>query len=86
MNLNQTFAILFRLNYSKANSKGLVPIWTRITIDGQRAECSTGKQVEPKHWKIVPVFYFQKQHYGWHFLFALRQDSAPPGNYQVITT
>jgi integrase len=52
MNLNQTFAILFRLNYSKANSKGLVPIWTRITIDGQRAECSTGKQVEPKHWDL----------------------------------
>jgi len=52
MNLNQTFAILFRLNYSKANSKGLVPIWARITVDGERAECSTGKQIQVTHWDL----------------------------------
>jgi integrase len=45
MNLNQTFSILFWLNKSKANSKGLVPIWARITIDGKRAECSVKKQI-----------------------------------------
>jgi hypothetical protein len=30
MNFNQTFSILFWLNKSKANSKGLVPIWVEI--------------------------------------------------------
>jgi integrase len=50
MNLNQTFSILFWLNKSKANSKGLVPIWARITIDGKRAECSVKKQISSSFW------------------------------------
>lgn len=50
MNLNQTFSILFWLNKAKANSKGLVPIWARITIDGKRAECSIKKQIHPNLW------------------------------------
>lgn len=50
MNLNQTFSILFWLNKAKANSKGLVPIWARITIDGKRAECSIKKQIHPSLW------------------------------------
>jgi integrase len=50
MNLNQTFSILFWLNRSKANSKGLVPIWARITIDGKRAECSVKKQILSTLW------------------------------------
>jgi integrase len=52
MNFNQKFSVLFRLNYSKKNSKGLVPIWVRITIDGRRAECSVQKQVRPEHWDV----------------------------------
>jgi integrase len=50
MNLNQKFSILFWLNRSKANSKGLVPIWARITIDGKRAECSVKKQMLSTLW------------------------------------
>jgi integrase len=50
MNLNQTFSILFWLNKAKANSKGLVPIWARITIDGKRAECSVKKQIQLTLW------------------------------------
>lgn len=50
MNLNQTFSILFWLNRSKTNSKGLVPIWVRITVDGKRAECSIQKQILPGLW------------------------------------
>jgi integrase len=50
MNLNQTFSILFWLNRAKANSKGLVPIWARITIDGKRAECSVKKQISSALW------------------------------------
>lgn len=50
MNFNQTFSILFWLNRSKANSKGLIPIWVRITVDGRRAECSIQKQILPGLW------------------------------------
>lgn len=50
MNLNQKFAILFWLKKDKTNKLGLAPIWTRITIDGQRAEFSTNKQIYPKCW------------------------------------
>lgn len=32
------------------NKQGLVPIWARITVDGQRAEFSTQKQIFPKFW------------------------------------
>lgn len=52
MKFNQTFSILFRLNYSKKNNKGLVPIWVRITIDGRRAECSVQRQVLPQNWDV----------------------------------
>jgi site-specific recombinase XerD len=50
MNLNQTFTVLFWLNKAKVNSKGLAPIWIRITVDGKRAECSTQKQINPAYW------------------------------------
>ena len=50
MNLNQTLSILFWLNKAKTNSKGLSPIWVRITIDSKRVECSTSKQIHPQHW------------------------------------
>lgn len=32
------------------NKLGLVPIWARITVDGERAEFSTKKQVYPEFW------------------------------------
>ncbi|MEP2669062.1 MAG: tyrosine-type recombinase/integrase [Cyclobacteriaceae bacterium] len=50
MNFNQTFSILFWLKKAKMNKQGLVPIWARITVDGQRAEFSTQKQIFPKFW------------------------------------
>ncbi len=52
MNLNQKLSILFRLNYSKQNNQGFVPIWTRITVDGKRSEFSTSHQVLPKQWNV----------------------------------
>ncbi len=51
MAVNQKLSILFWLNRTKVNSKGLAPIWARITIDGMRAECSTGKHIMPEHWR-----------------------------------
>lgn len=50
MNLNQTFAILFWLKKTKINKQGLAPIWARITVDGERAEFSTQKQIFPRFW------------------------------------
>lgn len=50
MNLNQTFAILFWLKKTKINKQGLAPIWVRITVDGERAEFSTQKQIFPRFW------------------------------------
>jgi hypothetical protein len=41
MNLDQTFSILFWLRRHKTDKKGYAPIWIRITVDGQRTECST---------------------------------------------
>ncbi len=50
MNLNQTFSVLFWLNKSKVNKKGLIPIWVRITVDGKRAECSVKRQILSEYW------------------------------------
>ncbi len=50
MNFNQTFSILFWINKSKVNKKGLVSIWVRVTIDGRRAECSTSRQIQAEFW------------------------------------
>lgn len=50
MNLNQTFSITFRLNYSKQNSQAMIPIWARTTVDGKLVEFSTSRQVLQKHW------------------------------------
>jgi hypothetical protein len=50
MNLNQTFSVLFWLKKAKMNKQGLAPIWARITVDGERAEFSTQKQLYPKFW------------------------------------
>lgn len=50
MNLSKNVSITFRLNNSKKNSKGLIPIWCRIKIDGRRAEFSTSHQVLLEHW------------------------------------
>lgn len=50
MNLNQKFSILFRIKHDKVNKQGFAPIWTRITIDGQRSEFSTQRKILCKHW------------------------------------
>jgi site-specific recombinase XerD len=50
MNLSQNLSITFRLNFSKKNSKGLTPIWCRITIDRRRVEFSTSHKILQEHW------------------------------------
>lgn len=47
--MNQTYALLFWLNRSKAKN-GQAPIYCRITIDGKRTEISTRKTIDPAKW------------------------------------
>ena len=41
---------LFYIKRAKPNSKGLVPIFQRVTINSQRIEKSTGKYIHPELW------------------------------------
>jgi hypothetical protein len=48
--MDNSLSLLFWLYKSKKNSAGKAPIYLRITLDGSRAEISTGQFVEPKIW------------------------------------
>ena len=43
-------SVLFYLRKSKVNSQGLMPIYQRITIEGERFDISTGHFVEEMKW------------------------------------
>mgnify|MGYP000704649718 CR=1 FL=1 len=43
-------SVLFYLNKSKINSKGVCPIKCRITFNKRRKEFSTGEFIDPLHW------------------------------------
>lgn len=42
--------VLFVLRRAQTDAKGLAPISLRITVNGERAELSTGRKIEPKKW------------------------------------
>ena len=48
--INRTFAFLFFLKKDKKQSDNTVPLYIRITIDGQRADISTKRYVNPDLW------------------------------------
>jgi len=49
--MNHTFSILFWLQNHKSSKKtGEMPISMRITVNGKRAEISTGKKILPENW------------------------------------
>ncbi|MBW8332094.1 MAG: site-specific integrase [Prolixibacteraceae bacterium] len=48
--MNYELSILFSLKRSKENKAGEVPIYLRITVNGQRAEISTNRKVEVSKW------------------------------------
>ncbi|MGK7392845.1 MAG: site-specific integrase [Candidatus Cyclobacteriaceae bacterium M2_1C_046] len=51
--MNHTFSILFWLQNHKISKKtGEAPISCRITVDGKRAEISTGKKLLPEKWNV----------------------------------
>ncbi|AKA35327.1 site-specific integrase [Flagellimonas lutaonensis] len=47
-----TINVIFYPKKRKSNKKNLVPIYARITLDGKRAEFSTGKQVDLQRWDV----------------------------------
>jgi site-specific recombinase XerD len=48
--LEKTFSLLYYLKKPKSYSKGLMPIYLRITIDGIAKEISTGRKCPPERW------------------------------------
>jgi site-specific recombinase XerD len=52
--MGATFSVLFWLNKSKQRKTTLkMPIFVRITVNGKRAELSTGKTIAPDNWEPV---------------------------------
>jgi len=50
MKVNQNTSILFWLFKAKTSADGKSPIYCRITIEGKRAQFSTGKRIAPDLW------------------------------------
>ncbi|HVT85407.1 MAG TPA: site-specific integrase, partial [Chitinophagaceae bacterium] len=48
--MNTTLSILFYAKRAKATTDGLIPIYLRVTINGQRFEVSTKRYVDADHW------------------------------------
>ena len=49
--MENRISIHYFVKKSNANSKGNVPIYMRITLNGKRMEFSTNRFVDPKSWK-----------------------------------
>jgi len=54
MKINQSMAILFWIAKAKKTADGKIPIYCRITVNGLRAEISTGKKIEAAKWATDP--------------------------------
>lgn len=50
MKVNEKMSVLFWLKREKTNKEGLVPIYVRITIKGDRDNFASGKKIHPDHW------------------------------------
>ena len=50
MKRTNTYSVLFFIRKEKENSKGKVPVYMRITINGKRAEISTKQWIEESRW------------------------------------
>ena len=48
--MNTNISILFYAKKSRTTADGLVPIYTRVTIDGQRIEFSAQRTIHPDKW------------------------------------
>lgn len=51
--MKTTFSLLFYLKKPKKQQNGLVPIYLRITINGKRAETTSGRECDPMVWNTA---------------------------------
>lgn len=51
--MKTNFSLLFYLKKPKNYEKGRIPIYLRITVDGQRAETTSGRECEPSQWNSM---------------------------------
>ena len=49
-NMKHDLIVLFTVKRSKINKAGLVPVYLRITVNGERAELSVNRKVALKKW------------------------------------
>lgn len=52
----ETLSILYYLRNDKARSEAEVPIYMRITVNGQRAEMAIQRYIDPEKWNIAGGF------------------------------
>ena len=50
--MNAKLSILFYAKRAKTTTDGLVPIYIRVTIDGERIELSTKRYTHPDKWSV----------------------------------
>ena len=48
--MKTNFSMLFYTKKQKNYKSGLVPIYLRFTVDGKRAEVTTGRECDPEQW------------------------------------
>lgn len=48
--MKTNFSMLFYIKKQKNYQSGLVPIYLRITVDGQRSEVTSGRECDPEKW------------------------------------
>lgn len=51
--MKTNFSLLFYLQNPKNYHSGLVPIYLRITVNGKRAEATSGRECEPSTWNNI---------------------------------
>lgn len=51
--MKTNFSLLFYLKKPKNYQGGLIPIYLRITVNGQRSETTTGRECEPRSWNSI---------------------------------
>ncbi|HEY9562003.1 MAG TPA: Arm DNA-binding domain-containing protein [Anseongella sp.] len=48
--MKNSFSLLFYLKKRSTQENCALPIYLRITVDGQRAEAATGRKCDPPRW------------------------------------
>ncbi|MBB3186402.1 Arm DNA-binding domain-containing protein [Microbacter margulisiae] len=50
--MNAKLSILFYAKRAKTTTEGLIPIYLRVTVDGERIELSTKRYTHPDKWSV----------------------------------